>query len=388
MSFISVVKDYPELMKKDKNGKIRLWKLQAVLHNDDNTYWISTTHGMQLGKLISTEKEITEGKNIGKKNETTKEEQLILVCNKTFKDKKDKEGYREKIETEEEKKENKSYAPMLANTFELDSKTKRKVDIEFPCYVQAKLDGIRCLTYKKDGVVVNQSRQLKYFNNLKHINDELEDLFLENPNLVFDGELYSHEKEFNHIAGIVKKEKLKDEDKKKLLDIQYHIYDCFVDGKELVFEERLKILKTNIKNMKYVKLVSTHECKLRENVPEFHAKFLEDSYEGLILRNKKAPYQFTRSRHLQKYKTFFDDEFEIVGFKEGTGLDKETVIWICVTKGGQNFSCRPVGSVEERKELFKNADKYVGEFLTVTYQELSEYGVPRFGVGKCIRDFE
>jgi hypothetical protein len=95
MSFIStikIIKDYPKLMKKDKNGKTRLWKLQAVFH--DEAYWISTTHGMQDGKMISTEKEVKTGKNIGKKNETSIEQQLILVCDKTFKDKKEKESYR------------------------------------------------------------------------------------------------------------------------------------------------------------------------------------------------------------------------------------------------------------------------------------------------------
>jgi DNA ligase-1 len=386
-----VIKDYPELFKKDKNKKVRIWKVQAVLH-ENNTYWISTTYGMQDGKMISTEKEVKEGKNVGKKNETSIEQQLVLVCDKTFKDKKEKETYREFIESDEDKKENKkenkSYSPMLAATWDPNSKVKRKVDIVFPCFVQAKLDGIRCLTYIKEDSIVNQSRQLKYFNNLKHINDELENLLLDNSKLVFDGELYSHDKDFNHIAGIVKKIKLKDEDKKNLLDIEYHIYDCFIDGEYLQFDERLKLLKNIIKNMKYVKLVSTYKCETVEEVPEFHAKFLGDNYEGLILRNKIAPYEFCRSKHLQKFKTFFDDEFKIVDFKQGSGHDLGTIIWICETKDGQKFSCRPVGSVEDRKKLYKEGDNYIGKMLSVTYQELSEYGVPRFPVAKAIRDYE
>jgi ATP-dependent DNA ligase len=396
MSFISksnvylkngVIKDYPELMKKDKNGKTRLWKIQAIFHDD--SYWISTTHGMQDGKMISTEKEVKTGKNIGKKNETSIEQQLILVCDKTFKDKKEKESYRgEEIETDKEKRENKSYAPMLAASWDPTSTVKRKVDIVFPCYVQPKLDGIRCLTYVKDDVIVNQSRQLKYFNNLKHINDELEDLFLEYPNIVFDGELYNHTLEFNNIAGVVKKIKLKDEDKKKLLDIQYHIYDCFIENEYLTFEERIKILETKIKKMKYVKLVPTHKCKTADDVPEFHAKFLGNKYEGTILRNKLAPYEFTRSKHLQKYKSFFDDEFEIVDYKQGSGLDDGTVIWRCKTSDGSEFDVRPTGTVEERKKLFKNGDKYIGKFLTVKYQELSSYKIPRFPVGIAVRDYE
>jgi len=64
------------------------------------------------------------------------------------------------------------------------------------------------------------------------------------------------------------------------------------------------------------------------------------------------------------------------------------VIWKCKTKEGKEFEVRPVGTVESRSELLKNASKCIGKFLTVTYQELSEFGVPRFPVGKTIRDYE
>ena len=39
-------------------------------------------------------------------------------------------------------------------------------------------------------------------------------------------------------------------------------------------------------------------------------------------------------------------------------------------------------------EQFRNGDKYIGRMLTVIYQELTDANVPRFPVGKSIRDFE
>jgi len=30
----------------------------------------------------------------------------------------------------------------------------------------------------------------------------------------------------------------------------------------------------------------------------------------------------------------------------------------------------------------------IGKRLTVTFQEYTEHGIPRFPVGKCIRDYE
>ena len=76
----------------------------------------------------------------------------------------------------------------------------------------------------------------------------------------------------------------------------------------------------------------------------------------------------------------------IVGFSEARGRDAGSVIWNCATKAGEEFECRPIGTLEHRKELFRNADKHIGKLLTIKYQELSERGIPRFPSGKAIRD--
>ena len=63
-----------------------------------------------------------------------------------------------------------------------------------------------------------------------------------------------------------------------------------------------------------------------------------------------------------------ESEYEILGYKEGEGRDKGTVIWICkVYKDSKEstFSVRPKGTLEFRKELFKNGDLYIGKKLTV-----------------------
>jgi len=386
MSFI--LKNYPILYKKDKSDRVRIWKITASEH-EDGTCWIETEYGQKEGKITYSEKQVKTGKNIGKKNETTVQQQTILICDKTWKDKKEKEEYIENLENIENKI--KCFSPMLADKWDPESKVKRKVDIVFPCYIQPKLDGIRCLTYLKDDKIVNQSRQLKYFNDLEHINNELEELFDSNQYLVLDGELYNHDIVFNQIAGIVKKEKLKEDDKEKLKQIEYHVYDCFFDNnKDLSFEERYDFLENNLKKLrlKYIKIVNINKCITKNNIFEYHNINLQNKYEGSILRNIHSKYEFTRTKNLQKYKNFEDNEFEIIDYKQGEGHDDGTVIWKCKTKEGKIFDVRPVGTVEERQKLYKNGDDYIGKLLTVTYQNISELGVPRFPVGKTIRDYE
>ena len=269
-----MIKNYPILYKKDKSDKVRVWSIQAIFHDD--AYWIKTQYGHENGKIISSEKQIKEGKNIGKKNETTVEEQLILICDKTFKDKKEKEVYTETIN---EEKEHKSFSPMLADKWNPDSKTKRKIDIVFPCFIQPKLDGIRCLSYLSyDNEIINQSRQLKHFKHLYHINEELDILFKKYPNLILDGELYNHDIVFNQIAGIVK---ANDSDKEKLQHIQYHIYDCFFYKENHEFEKRNCFLIDAEKSIKwkYLKFVPTHICNDKNDVIHKHDYFIKLKYE-------------------------------------------------------------------------------------------------------------
>ena len=63
-------------------------------------------------------------------------------------------------------------------------------------------------------------------------------------------------------------------------------------------------------------------------------------------------------------------------------------MWECQTPDGQTFAVRPTGTHEERKVLFENGDEYIGQQLTVKYQELTDEGIPRFPVGIAIRNYE
>ena len=169
--------------------------------------------------------------------------------------------------------------------------------------------------------------------------------------------------------------------------MEYRVFDCFEIKNKKSFEDRDKLLKKIFK--KKNKKISYIETVLVNNIDEFENKFnqyLTEGYEGIMARNRKSFYELSkRSSNLQKHKKFIDSEFKIVGYEEGSGTDKGTVIWKCVSKTNQVFNVRPVGDCDYRKKLLEDAEKYVGQFLTVKYQELSKKGVPRFPVGKNVR---
>jgi len=73
---------------------------------------------------------------------------------------------------------------MLAHKFD-----QSRIDFTRPVYIQAKLDGVRCV-FTKYGAF---SRNNKRFMNIDHIEKALKPFFAEQPDVVLDGELYNHD---------------------------------------------------------------------------------------------------------------------------------------------------------------------------------------------------
>jgi DNA ligase-1 len=386
----------------DKNGKTKIWK--ASIHEKDGVAIANIQHGQLSGKLQSTFREYTVGKNIGRKNETTALEQCIQETKRKRQDKLEKEGYKETMNEAHcadsgvagsHQTTGSPILPMLAHKYE-PAKNKKNT-IVFPCFAQPKLDGLRCIAYNgANKTPMYQSRTGSLFTTMTHINtgvaaliERINQALDQGPSthVYLDGELYTDKIPFETLAGLIKKKKITEEDRVKLASVEYHVYDVYITACESMdFAGRWKLLTDNWIPCEGLQLVKTEKVDL----PLFREKFneyIQLGYEGIMLRNIAGIYRTNyRSNDLQKYKEFFEDEFEIVGFGEGEGRERGTVIWNCITEGGREFSVRPKGTIEYRKELFDNAAKYVGKMLTVIYQELSEQGVPRFPVGKAVRD--
>lgn len=390
-------------------GREKQWTIQ-VLDNGNNTYTVRSIHGIVGGKQVEHDTTISEGKNIGKKNETTPKEQSFLQAERDWVKKK-KLGYVSKeIVTSLENvyseisvnkvvnisSEKIFLKPMLALEFNPSSCS------EYPVYVQPKLDGVRCLVYYSgNGTLVFQSRQNTIFDSFEHLVEDIEKLLenMGNPlNFVLDGELYIHGAEFNEITSIVRRSKTKHPN---IRNLQYHIYDCFYFGDQnlqknnMPYSERNKMLTEAFDKHKFknILLVDTRKATSMEDIEELHSYYtnLSNPYEGVMLRTIDSIYkQQGRSKHLQKYKKFYDDEFVVVGYHEGTGAYSGTAIFDCRSNVDpkKTFGVKMIGSINSRKQIFKDVNEYIHKKLTVKYQEVSPDGIPRFPVGIAFRDYE
>lgn len=337
-----------ELVYAGEDGKSRFWRVWAE-SEDELTAFIVIEFGKVDGAIQRRHRKIG-GKNIGRSNETTALEQARREAEKRYLDKK-------------KSIDNGPISPMLAFEY-----TQHHLKINFPCIVQGKLDGERAIFNPKTGKFT--SRLGNIFHNLEHISNQLSAA-----NNILDGELYSDAMPFEKLSGLLKRKVMVPEH----LLIKYHVFDVVSQDD---FQLRNNAVN-NISNCENVVKVNAIHCKEPDDADHLLTTFVNDGYEGIMLRNLTGPYEHKRSYNLQKYKLFKDSEFLIIDYKRENNTD--AVVWICETSSKLQFSARPADTISDRTLTDEQAAALVGKFLTVRYQELTTKGVPRFPVGIRIR---
>ena len=355
----------PKLFKKSSTGKLLEWVV--VVGEDKDKAYYTITHGQVGGKLQETTVNVYDGKNIGKANETTRLEQAQSDAQSKWNKQIDK-GY--KANAGDLQSSDADLKPMLAEKYK-DFAHK----IKFPAFVSPKLDGLRCITNTKKKKKESFSRGGKPIDSIGHIHTSLveyEDIFS------LDGELYNHEVKFQKIISNVKR---KQEDTGL---IQYHVYDVMIPHE--TFATRYKFLQENLPINESVKLVPAYVVNNEDDILRYFKQFLEEGYEGAMVRANDCKYKHGRSQELLKFKEFSDDEFEIVGVTNGVGKCENQAVFVCVTKEGSKFNCKIKGPDEYREEILLKPKNYIGQQLTVSYFGLTDDGLPRFPVGLKVKD--
>ena len=355
---------FQTIYKATKTGATQEWTIEVV----GNKY---RTHSGQVGGVITTnEWTVVYGKNTGKLNETTDKEQALKEAN-AKRIKKLESGYFEDMKNIYMEQ---YFEPMLASKWE-DSKDK----ITYPIYSQAKLDGIRCIV-TKDGMF---SRNGKPIISAPHIIDSLRNLFVVNPDLIFDGELYCDKfaNDFNKIVSLVKKSKPTDADLKESKKyIEYHIYDLPSSNKNFLHRAYdLGILfETYLEMGKYCRIVDTRKVQSEADVIEQYELLVEAGYEGQMLRLDRE-YENKRSKFLMKHKSFVDEEYTILDIVEGEGNRTGTAGYMVFeTIEGKPFKSNVKGTWDETAEMLKSKKKLIGKQATIKYFNLTPDGIPRF----------
>lgn len=396
-----MTKTLQTLYKIDTKGRLREW----TMHIDGASFY--AVKGLVDGKKTTDKATTTIAKNVGRSNETTPEAQAELQAQAKFQKKLDS-GY---ALNEVDAQKKKFYEPMLAHNFK-----DRQDELvgKYPVYSQPKLDGIRCIVRKEGDTLIGRTRNGKEIECIPHILKSLNGFFLAHPKAILDGELYNHDlrDNFNKITSLVRKQRPIKSDKmtdkafaKKQTEyqarvaeaedvIQYHVYDCpklnDVVNESQSFDFRMDELKAKLMTNKHIVLVETSEVYSLGNLNSLYGQYLEQGYEGQMVRKNSSKYDNKRSTSLLKRKEFIDAEYKVVDIDVGngnrSGTAKHLVCYCPKTK--TTFNSNIKGSFEYLKEIYDNRKDYIGQLATIKYFQLTPDGIPRFPYAIAFRNYE
>jgi ATP-dependent DNA ligase len=375
------MRTFPTLYKSDSKSKIRQWNISAVGRE------IHTVFGEKEGKLQETVDVISEGKNIGKKNETSPESQAEAEALAKW-EKQVKKGYTQDLEAAKAGEVDEQYieggiVTMLAHKF-----SEHGHKLKFPVYVSPKLDGLRCVAIIKSGKATLWTRNRKPITGVPHIAAAIAEALPSDGSwgdFVLDGELYNHDyrNKFEEIVSFVRNETPKEGHEV----VEFHVFDMVGTTS---YTDRLKVFRDLIASKRFKSSIVCVEQEIAndsDEMLELYKKFRDDGYEGAMVRNPNTPYEHKRSYGLLKMKEFLDDEFVITGAELGRGkLSDAVAAFVCQTAEGKIFRAKMEGSYDVLREFAKDDSMWKGKKLTVCYQNLTDDGIPRFPIGKGIRD--
>lgn len=272
----------------------------------------------------------------------------------------------------------------------------------YPVFVQPKLNGRRARTVEGNILLTSEENINP---SVPHINKELERL---NAVVELDGELYKHGFKKNEIDSRTARSVNLHPDYKS---IEYHVFD--IKDLSLIQSDRFEALfeikeLAHLLALEHIKFVPIYNCHDWKSIIFHQNMFVEQGYEGIIIRNPIGKYIERKTYEMMKHKPTKKDSYEIVGYEQLEsmvcpdcfqtprlcihGVVKSDLIaapkemlgaFICKDVRGTRFN---VGSGKiltkaGRIKYWEERDTLVGKTLVVKYETLSDAkGVPVSGV--------
>lgn len=289
---------------------------------------------------------------------------------------------------------NKSFAPMLA-----PNEQPNLDELSYSLLASSKMDGIRCIFYK--GQIL--SRSLKQIQN-RQLREKFEQIrkYSEEKDLILDGEIYSPNLTFQEITSFVMTQDFEDKEsiKKfgKVMKIPEHLkfycFDCIEnDDFDKPFNKRLERVFLLCKFFENEMMYVSHRLIVsKEIIEEEFENQLKNGYEGLILRNPKGKYKCGRGTIkeglIYKIKPFLDFDGKIIDVIQATKVDDnaeksinelgysktsrkkndriliEKAAAFLVLYEGKELKVTIAMTDEEKKDIWKNRDSYIGRWIT------------------------
>lgn len=380
--------------KRNAQGKPIFWEIS------DSTNKIVVTYGL-VGKLghtteIRTNRQLNEeikSQIIAKQKEGYKAlSDLYDNAPDYFKNDKDLINYLNTYLPKDNTHADGTFIPMLCKTLE-DNKPFTKSEY----FGEYKIDGERCLitAYKDNGLFDNiylkyHSRQgIDWTDKLSYLDEFLipiiPNYFLNmmiEEGIALDGELYLPGYGINEINSFIKNTELPQHYK-----LQFWCYDLAIDSMPAI--DRYTTLETAFNTKVYdfqsknghlnnkerfILLPSFNNIHCIEDAIRQRDYFIDLGFEGLVIRDTKADYQFggKRNNSMLKFKRIKDGKFLIVDIVPEGIKRKNLPKFICRNDiNDELFECTINKKQDIQEEYLINKDKYIGKYMKVEYRARS-----------------
>lgn len=380
--------------KRNAQGKPIFWEIS------DSTNKIVVTYGL-VGKLghtteIRTNRQLNEeikSQITAKQKEGYKAlSDLYDNAPNYFKNDKDLINYLNTYLPKDNTHADGTFIPMLCKTLE-DNKPFTKSEY----FGEYKIDGERCLitAYKDNGLFDNiylkyHSRHgIDWTDKLSYLDEFLipiiPNYFLNmmiEEGIALDGELYLPGYGINEINSFIKNTELPQHYK-----LQFWCYDLAIDSMPAI--DRYTTLETAFNTKVYdfqsknghlnnkerfILLPSFNNIHCIEDAIRQRDYFIDLGFEGLVIRDTKADYQFggKRNNSMLKFKRIEDGKFLIVDIVPEGIKRKNLPKFICRNDiNDEFFECTINKKQDVQEEYLINKDKYIGKYMKVEYRARS-----------------
>lgn len=275
--------------------------------------------------------------------------------------------------------------------------TETKFGWRFPILTQPKLDGERCEFHYDKGLLSSTHLEIE---GVPHIREQMEKLLRKfgDVSLITDGELYNHELDqprFEKIHSICSRLEVNLHD--ECWKMQYHIFDI-VDFNLPQHKRTTKVaeLRDFVERHPHefgaIKFVQTDIIFTIEDVYIKYNDYVNQTYEGIILRSLDNMFVRKRNTMVMKFKPRKSDTYTIAGITEAVSKHGQP---LGMVGSFQLFSGSEIddlftvsaGSLthEERQQAWWLRDELIGKAnLLVHYQSITNGKQLRFGVAAKI----
>lgn len=199
------------------------------------------------------------------------------------------------------------------------------------------------------------------------------------PPFAIEGELWSKRGDFENIVSILKSTKKKE----KWRELKFYIFE--VPNQQGGILKRLEVLEAYLASQPapFISIIPQLPLNTLQALQDALSAITQVGGEGVVVREKDAPYYTGRNKKAMKLKLYEDRECKITSYVQGKGKFENLVGSIICLDGDVEFK---IGS--GMSEDFRKNPPKVGTIITYKYFGLNKNKLPKFPVFLRIRSDE